>query len=91
MLESILQIVGKDPLLNLTEKTMRIQNDGGIYKTINGKVTEEKKTAGGILFTLIKKAGLIEKSDYKLIFKKDYKSRNENRKLMKKIEKLNLI
>jgi hypothetical protein len=91
VLESIYHLIGKDILLALTEKTMKLQNEGGMFKTLNGIVTEEKKTPGGILFTLIKNAGVIEKADYKLIFKKDYKSRNEKRKLMKKIEKLNLI
>jgi hypothetical protein len=67
---------------------MKDMNNGGMYKIVRGEVSQEKKTAGGILFHYIKTEGNLTKDQYKELFKRDYKSRNEKRKLIKKIDKL---
>ena len=63
-------------------------NEGGIYKIVRGEQSEDKKSAGGILFHYIKTEGNLTRDQYKELFKKDYKTRNEKRKLIKKIDKL---
>ena len=89
LLEQCLAIMGKLLFLKLVEKTLIIQNEGGVEKNNPGsQLINEKKTAGGVLFSLIKKEGGIEKNQLKEIFKKDYQSINQRKKLVKKMENL---
>jgi hypothetical protein len=92
--------LGKEMLVALVEKTLIIENEGGISKsdqmispTEKGKVNSnnnERKTPGGVLFKLIKDESGITKEAMKKIFVKNYKDRNERRKLIKKIENLGI-
>jgi hypothetical protein len=75
-------------MINFTEKTMGMMNEGGMYKLVKGEKSQEKKSAGGILFHYIKTEGNLTRDQYKELFKRDYKARNEKRKLIKKIDKL---
>ena len=49
-LKVILMQLGKDYIINCFERTLMIENDGGLM-TKNNK---EKKTTGGIFFTIVK-------------------------------------
>lgn len=75
-------------MINFTEKTMKTMNDGGMYKIVRGEVSQEKKSAGGILFHYIKTEAGLTKQQHKELFKRDWKARNEKRKIIKKIDKL---
>jgi hypothetical protein len=89
LLEQCFAIIGKNLFLKLVEKTLIIQNEGGVEKNNVGKeLINEKKTAGGVLFSLIKKEGVIGKNQLKEIFKKDYHAINQRKKLVKKMENL---
>lgn len=95
LLEKCYAIVGKDIFLGLLEKTLKIQNDGGVDKykdceKMKMKIEDksDKKTTGGIFLKLIKTDSGMSKQNIKDIFRVDYQSRNEKRKLMKKMEKL---
>ena len=46
----VFRALGKDYVLNKFEKALEIENNGGM----NINKTNEKKTTGGIFFTLIK-------------------------------------
>jgi hypothetical protein len=100
LLEKCYGIIGKDMFLGLLEKTLKIQNDGGVDK-FSSKETEkmkieedpnldqkEKKTTGGIFLKLIKTESGMSKQNIKDIFRIDYQSRNQRKKLIKKMEKL---
>lgn len=76
--------LGKEMLLAFLEKTMTIENEGGLEKAQNNN--NEKKSPGGIFFKLVKNG--ISKETAKKIFVKNYKDRNERKKLMRKIENL---
>jgi hypothetical protein len=92
LLEKCFMIIGKSHFLSLVEKSFKIQNEGGITKTLpqNKGELEEKKSSGGILFKLLKTEGGLSKQDMKEIFVKDYKARNQRRKLEKQIERLSI-
>lgn len=87
----------KEHLIYLVEKTMRIQNEGGIEKKLtipkNKKEQENKsenkvKTSGGVLFSLIRSESGLNKAEIKKIFTKDTKLNNEKKKIMRKMDKL---
>ncbi len=86
LLEHTLTIIGKEHFLNLVEKALAAQNEGGIKKKINNEI----KTVGGVLFKLIKKDAGLNKESIKEIFKVDYQGRNQRKKLMNKINKLQI-
>jgi hypothetical protein len=67
---------------------MKTMNEGGIFKIVKGEESQEKKSAGGILFHYIKTEGNMTKDQYKELFKRDWKARNEKRKLIKNLDKL---
>lgn len=90
LLEQCFQVMDKKIFLKLVEKSLVIQNEGGVEKKTNNTIDlhNEKKTTGGILFRLIKKEGEIAKDELKQIFKKDYHAKNQRRKIIKNMEKL---
>jgi hypothetical protein len=63
---------------------MEIQNNGGMLK----QNTTSYKSPGGVFFHLLKKE--IPKDDLRKIFKRDYKTRNQKKKIFKKMEKLGI-
>ena len=94
------QHLGKDFLLGKFYETLEIENKGGIKKKIpmskkdNNEIIiieeiPERKTSGGILFTLLKKD-----NESKLIYKKltkiDFNQRNIRKKTYKLFQKLGL-
>ena len=93
------QHLGKDFLLGKFYETLEIENKGGIYKKkANNKKDDneifiienkERKTSGGVLFSLLK-----QDNESKLIYKKltkiDFKERNSRKKTYKLLKKLAL-
>ena len=91
--------LGKDFLLGKFYETLEIENKGGIYKKkANNKKDDneifiienkERKTSGGVLFSLLK-----QDNESKLIYKKltkiDFKERNSRKKTYKLLKKLAL-
>ena len=91
--------LGKDFLLGKFYETLEIENKGGIYKKIPNNKKEdneifiienkERKTSGGVLFSLLK-----QDNESKLIYKKltkiDFKERNSRKKTYKLLKKLAL-
>ena len=91
--------LGKDFLLAKFYETLEIENKGGIYKKkANNKKDDneifiienkERKTSGGVLFSLLK-----QDNESKLIYKKltkiDFKERNSRKKTYKLLKKLAL-
>jgi hypothetical protein len=55
---------------------------------VENEANNEKKSTGGVLFKLLKKEGGMSKENLKEIFRIDYQSRNQKKKMMKKMEKL---
>ena len=100
LLISFYEYLGKDFLLGKFYETLEIENKGGIKKKIpmskkdNNEIIiieeiHERKTSGGILFTLLKKD-----NESKLIYKKltkiDFNQRNIRKKTYKLFQKLGL-
>jgi hypothetical protein len=90
-LEGIYFITGRELLVSLLLKTLEIQNAGGMKK--NPIATEEEmsecnKSPGGVLFYLIKKE--LPKQEIKKVFKRDYKARNDRKKIYKKMAELGI-
>ena len=93
------ETLGKDFLLRKFYETLEIENKGGIYKKIPNNKKEdneifiienkERKTSGGVLFSLLK-----QDNESKLIYKKltkiDFKERNSRKKTYKLLKKLAL-
>jgi len=99
IIEKCLRYLGKDNLIFFIEKTFTIMNSGGIEKKKNNynfdvekniNMTENKKSLGGIFFYLIKKQSELPKNEIKEIFSIDYKSRRDRKKMVKKIENMNI-
>ena len=107
MLELLYKELGKEYLITMLEKTLNVENNGGLNKgkKINTKKEEkekknseniliknnviEKKSTGGIFFTLIKmdpKAKDILNKASKL----DWKQSKQRKKVYKLMEKLNI-
>jgi hypothetical protein len=82
-------LLGKEHLLFLLQKTLTIENEGGMCRS-NSNCGEDntKKTTGGVLLKLIKTEGCLNKQLLKELFRKDYTLKNENRKLLKKLGKM---
>ena len=57
---------------------------------LDNEANKEKKSTGGVLFKLLKKEGGMSKENLKEIFRIEYQSRNQKKKMMKKMEKLML-
>ena len=103
ILESLYKELGKDFLIAMLEKTLEIENNGGLIKGKSkySKKKEEKKnnesiendnpkkSTGGIFFTLIK-----NNPEAKVILnrasKKDSKEARQRKKVYKLMDKLNI-
>ena len=103
LLIRIYEELGKDFLLNKLYEALQIENNGGVAKKIQPKKTiengeeilviedndNERKTPGGVLFTLFKndqESRLI----YKEITRKENKSRAQRKKAYRLFQKLAL-
>ena len=103
LLIRIYETLGKDFLLNKLYEALQIENNGGVAKKIQPKKTiengeeilviedndNERKTPGGVLFTLFKndqESRLI----YKEITRKENKSRAQRKKAYRLFQKLAL-
>ena len=103
LLIRVYESLGKDFLLNKLYEALQIENNGGVIKKIppkkkieNGEEVliieeneNERKSAGGVLFTLFKKDNE-SKIIYKEISKKENKSRTQRKKAYKMFKKLAL-
>ena len=105
VLEMLYKELGKDYLIMILEKTLNIENSGGLLKEINSDKEKEKqktnetkikdyisnnrKSTGGIFFTLIKKDPEAKNILIKAA-KQDYKESKERKKVYKLLEKLNI-
>ena len=103
MLEMLYKELGKNYLILVLEKTLNIQNDGGLSKgkSLNAKKEEkidnssdtkilnEKKSTGGIFFALIKKDPE-GKDILNKASKLDWKQSKQRKKVYKLMDKLNL-
>ena len=103
LLIRIYETLGKDFLLNKLYEALQIENNGGVIKKIppkkkieNGEEVliieeneNERKSAGGVLFTLFKKDNE-SKIIYKEISKKENKSKTQRKKAYKLFQKLAL-
>lgn len=110
ILELLFKELGKEYLIAMLEKTLNIENSGGLTKgksmyqkkkdekdekktNENNSITinniNEKKTTGGIFFTLIKKdpeaKDILSKAS-----KKDWKESRQRKKVYKLMDKLNI-
>ena len=93
-------MLDKEHLIFLVEKAMTIQNEGGIERKLTvckykekkedfNEVKEQKvKTAGGVLFSLIRSESGLNAKIIKSIFKKDLKDNTEKKKVLRKMNKL---
>ena len=66
ILERIFEKTGKDLFLSLAEKTMLLQNEGGVPRGDQNR--EELKTSGGVFMGLVKKEGSLNKRKSKKCF-----------------------
>ena len=107
ILESLYKELGKDYLIANLEKTLNIENNGGLIKgksiyekKVNDNkannensskldVNNEKKTIGGIFFSLIKKDPEAKTILTKAV-KLDMKERKQRKKVYKLMDKLNI-
>lgn len=97
ILETLYKNLGKDYLINQLEKALNIQNEGGLLKghcttgkdDDKQKLTNEKKTTGGIFFSIIKKD-----PEAKTILiraaKLDWKESKQRKKVYKLFDKLSI-
>ena len=106
MLELLYKELGKDYLIAMLEKTLNIENSGGLVKgkcsypkkkeeikisekTPTATNMNDKKSTGGIFFTLIKKdpeaKAILNKAS-----KLDWKESRQRKKVYKLLDKLNL-
>ena len=105
LLESLYKELGKDYLISTLEKALDIENNGGLNKgkskyekkedkkeeddNKNNICVNEKKSTGGIFFSLIKKDPEAKKILNK-VSRKDYKDSKQRKKLYKLINNLNI-
>ena len=105
LLESLYKELGKDYLISTLEKALDIENNGGLNKgkskyekkedkkeeddNKNNIYVNEKKSTGGIFFSLIKKDPEAKKILNK-VSRKDYKEAKQRKKLYKLIKILNI-
>ena len=94
-LTGIYNMKGKEFLVKMLEKTLKIMNEGGMLKK---KLVDESdpenalnfRTVGGTFINVVKETGEFSKDVYKRMFYRNYASRNKRRKLYKKLDKLSL-
>lgn len=80
--------LGKEFIIAILEKTLRIENEGGILQKTSSEI-KEKKSLGGIFFYLMKiNDGSVEV--IKRITKINYHKRNERKKIYRKLEKMSI-
>ena len=105
LLESLYKELGKDYLISTLEKALDIENNGGLNKgkskyekkedkkeeddNKNNICVNEKKSTGGIFFSLIKKDPEAKKILNK-VSRKDYKDAKQRKKLYKLLDNLNI-
>ena len=105
LLESLYKELGKEYLISTLEKALNIENNGGLNKekskyqkkednkeqddNKNNICVNEKKSTGGIFFSLIKKDPEAKKILNK-VSKKDYKEAKQRKKLYKLMDNLNI-
>ena len=105
LLESLYKELGKDYLISTLEKALDIENNGGLNKgkskyekkedkkeeddNKNNICVNEKKSTGGIFFSLIKKDPEAKKILNK-VSRKDYKEAKQRKKLYKLMDNLNI-
>ena len=105
LLESLYKELGKEYLISTLEKALNIENNGGLNKekskyqkkednkeqddNKNNKCVNEKKSTGGIFFSLIKKEPEAKKILNK-VSRKDYKEAKQRKKLYKLMDNLNI-
>ena len=107
ILESLYKELGKDYLIANLEKTLNIENNGGLIKgksiyekKVNDNkanddnsskvdINNEKKTIGGIFFSLIKKDPEAKAILTKAV-KLDMKESKQRKKVYKLMDKLNI-
>ena len=105
LLESLYKELGKEYLISTLEKALNIENNGGLnkekskYQKIednkeqddnkNNICVNEKKSTGGIFFSLIKKDPEAKKILNK-VSRKDYKEAKQRKKLYKLMDNLNI-
>ena len=105
LLESLYKELGKDYLISTLEKALDIENNGGLNKgkckyekkedkkeeddNKNNIYVNEKKSTGGIFFSLIKKDTEAKKILNK-VSRKDYKDSKQRKKLYKLMDNLNI-
>ena len=105
LLESLYKELGKDYLISTLEKALDIENNGGLNKgkskyekkedkkeeddNKNNIYVNEKKSTGGIFFSLIKKDPEAKKILNK-VSRKDYKEAKQRKKLYKLMDNLNI-
>ena len=105
LLSGVYEGLGKDFLLNKLYETLEIENKGGVLKKIPPKkknedneeviviedddIVNERKTSGGVLFTLFKN-DKNSRGIYKELSKKEFKDRTQRKKAYKMFQKLAL-
>ena len=105
LLESLYKELGKEYLISTLEKALNIENNGGLNKekskyqkkednkeqddNKNNMCVNEKKSTGGIFFSLIKKDPEAKKILNK-VSRKDYKEAKQRKKLYKLMDNLNI-
>ena len=105
LLESLYKELGKEYLISTLEKALNIENNGGLNKekskyqkkednkeqddNKNNICANEKKSTGGIFFSLIKKDPEAKKILNK-VSRKDYKEAKQRKKLYKLMDNLNI-
>ena len=99
-LYQLYSIKKKDFIIKMLEKTLKIMNEGGIFKN---NINEEDKldtskscndnkirTIGGTFIHLLKKSDILTKDEKKKIFWRNKKKKEMKRKLYKSLNNLNL-
>lgn len=95
----------KDLFLGIVEKTLNIQNNGGMRKIIQSQKKSKTdtnpcdanidnetimKSTGGVFFTLIRTESGISKQELKRIFKEDHKYQKVQKKTLQLIDQFHL-
>lgn len=88
LLYDLYKELGKDYMVGLFEKTLRIENDGGMVKK-NPNDKDIMRTPGGIFFHLIR-SNEIHNKIIKNIFRTNQKKLNQSKKLLKKLSKISI-
>ena len=102
MLESLYKELGKGYLISVLEKALNIENNGGLNKgkciypkkdnndeCVKNNYNNEKKSTGGIFFSLIKKDPEAKNILIKAS-KKEWKEAKQRKKVYKLMDNLNI-